>query len=356
MVDLLNGLVNKTYNTLVCFKHQDDLHCPKQLNVKTVSRTKEGFMGFSKAFNEIFKKSSTYLFHGNGVWDMPIHQMAIISKKRNIPYVISPHGMLEPWSLSQGKFKKIIARKLLFDKTLHNAACIHATAISEAQNIRALGFNNPIAVIPNGINFEEFPTYKKKSKSKKKLLFLSRIHEKKGVELIIKAWSELDSSLTKDWKVEIVGNGDAKYIKELQQIISNLELEQLITLLGPLFGEDKQLKYREADLFVLPTYSENFGIVIAEALASMVPVITTKGTPWEELNINNCGDWIDIGLEPLKASLSKMLIKTDDELLEMGKRGRQLIENKYSMEAVSRDMLSLYNWLIYNNQKPKFII
>lgn len=316
----------------------------------------KNFFGFSKSLKNALADNTVQLLHGHGIWQIPVHQMAKQARKLNIPYIITPRGMLEPWSLSQSRIKKIIALKLYQHKDLKLSSCIHATALSEAENIRALGYKNPIAIISNGINIEEFPIYKKTSKSQKKLLFLSRIHEKKGIELLINAWKKLDRSITKNWQVEIVGNGDAKYIKELEQIICNLKLEQCITLSGPVFGEAKQLKYREADLFVLPTYSENFGIVIAEALASMVPVITTKGTPWEELNINNCGDWIDIGLEPLKASLSKMLSKSDDELLKMGKRGRQLIEEKYSIDAVASDMLLLYEWLVNKHVKPKFII
>lgn len=323
---------------------------------RPISFHEKNFFGFSKSLKNALGNNKVELYHGHGIWQIPVHQMAKQARKLNKPYIITPRGMLEPWSLSQSRIKKILALKLFQNKDLQLSNCIHATALSEAENIRSLGYKNPIAIIPNGVNLEEFPIYKKTSKAKKKLLFLSRIHKKKGIEFLINAWSELDKKYTVNWEVEIVGNGESDYIKDLNFQISQLNLEKTIKITDPVFGKEKHLKYSEADLFVLPTYSENFGIVIAEALASMIPVITTKGTPWEELNSNNCGDWVDIGLEPLKASLSKMLIKSDDELQEMGERGRKLIENKYSMAAVSRDMLSLYNWLIYNNQKPKFII
>jgi glycosyltransferase involved in cell wall biosynthesis len=241
------------------------------------------------------------------------------------------------------------------DKDLRLASCIHATAKSEAEAIRALGYRNPIAVIPNGINLDEYPNYNKKTKNKRKVLFLSRIHKKKGIENLINAWKELDRVTTQNWEVEVVGDGDEKYIANLKHLINHLNLGESIKINKAVYGVEKIEKYREANLFVLPTHSENFGIVIAEALASKTPVITTKGTPWEELNTHNCGEWIDIGKLPLKESLSKMLIKKDKELFEMGERGRQLIKEKYSMNAVAKDMNLLYKWLLDENEKPKFV-
>ena len=121
--------------------------------------------------------------------------------------------MLEPWPLQQSSFKKKVYRHLFLDKMLKNASCIHATSALEANNIRNLGFKNPIAIIPNGIDLKEYPVYNKKNKSTKKLLFLSRIHPKKGVENLIIAFSKIDLEYTDDWEVEIIGNGEKNYIK-----------------------------------------------------------------------------------------------------------------------------------------------
>ena len=170
---------------------------------------------------------------------------------------------------------------LLFQKKdLQMADCIHATSNSEAKNIRALGFTNPIALIPNGINLLDYPDYNKLPNTKRKLLFLSRIHEKKGIELLINSWNELDTKYTKDWEIEIIGSGSDEYIQNLKELINKYKLNSSIVISKPIYGIQKLKKYQSSDLFVLPSYSENFGIVIAEALACKLPVITTKGVPW----------------------------------------------------------------------------
>jgi glycosyltransferase involved in cell wall biosynthesis len=265
--------------------------------------------------------------------------------------------MLEPWSLTQGKLKKQFALKLFQLNDLKKATCIHATAPMEVENIRDLGFKNPIAMIPNGVNIDEFPTsFPEKGNKTKKILFLSRIHVKKGIENLIEAWKLIDTELKKDWKIEIVGNGDQNYIKSLKEKIVLENLTGEIEIKKPVFGKDKIKLFREASLFVLPTFSENFGIVIAEALASYTPVITTKGTPWEDLNESKSGWWIDIGVAPLKLALEEALSTKEQDLLEMGVNGRKLIENKYSMNSVGKQMIELYDWILKKNSiKPKFV-
>ena len=313
-------------------------------------------VGYSKELKSNLEQSEQDLFHGQGIWQMPVHQMAKIARKKRVPYIITPRGMLEPWSLEQSKLKKKIAFFLFQHKDLKKAACLHATALSEAESIRKLGYKNPIAVIPNGINLDEFPPYNKEKKEKKKILFLSRIHPKKGIELLFEAWDQLTKDQKNNWEVEIIGNGDKSYINQLKELLKAKGLAKEIIIKDPVFGQDKVKAYQSADLFVLPTYSENFGIVIAEALACNVPVITTKGTPWEDLEKENCGKWIAIGLEPLRLSLIEMMNKSDEELILMGVNGRKLIEKKYSMLSVAKQMERLYNWIVNKEvSKPNFV-
>jgi len=126
-------------------------------------------------------------------------------------------------------------------------------------------------------------------------------------------------------------------------------------ILGPKFGDDKVKAYQNADLFVLPTHSENFGVVIAEALACGTPVITTKGAPWRELEEYNAGEWIDIGIDPLWTSLSNLMTKDRSELEEMGRNGRKLVEDKYSISSVATKFFELYRWLDNKSEPPHFV-
>lgn len=311
---------------------------------------------FTRSLNALLKCEKFNLLHGHGIWQMPVHHMVQLANNSNIPYLISPRGMLEPWSLATGKWKKKLAMALFQRNDLKQAACIHATAKMEAENIRNLGFKNPIAVIPNGIDLMEFPLKKGKSKTEKQtILFLSRIHPKKGIENMVEAWHRIDASIKGDWQIEIAGNGDENYVASLQKIIDEKGLAKEIQIIGPQFGEAKLSTYHRADLFVLPTYSENFGIVVAEALACGVPVITTKGAPWEELNTHHAGWWIDIGVEPLKEALSMAMKLSDAERHQMGLNGRKLVEENYSIESVAQKMIRLYDWILNGGEKPEFV-
>lgn len=314
------------------------------------------FHDLTKIEKEI-KNGKFDIVHYHGIWDFMIHHLSNYCCKKKVPFIISPRGMLEPWSLTQKKIKKRIALFFYQYQDLMKARCIHATSKMEAENIIKLGFNNPITIIPNGIDISEFQVANKSNKNNKStILFLSRLHPKKGIEFLIIAWSQLDKTLRQNWQVEIAGNGDDSYIAFLQGLIFKKGLTSEISIIGEKFDNGKLAAYNRADLFVLPTYSENFGIVVAEALAYGVPVITTKGTPWEELNTHNAGWWIDLGAEPLAATLTKAVQLPRERLWQMGINGRKLVEEKYRIDIVAKQMIALYRWILNEDDKPEFVI
>lgn len=353
---LLNAIDNNCVaQNLVCFNSSDNLNINNEVKKVFVNKNKLSFF-YSKPFVSAISNVNVDLFHGNGLWEFPVHAMSKLARQNAVPYVISTHGMLEPWALSQGKFKKQVALQLFQYKDLQQATCLHATAPMEVKSIRALGLKNPVAMIPNGINVNQFPVaIPVKATQPKRMLFLSRIHVKKGIENLIEAWQLADNKLKQDWVIDIYGNGEPEYIKSLKTKIKAANLEHQITIKPPVFDDQKTKVFREASVFVLPTFSENFGIVVAEALASYTPVITTKGAPWEELNTTNCGQWIGIGVAPLVDALNSMMAKSPEDLQQMGVNGRQLIEQKYSMQAVAKQMLALYDWILNKAETPDFI-
>jgi len=275
------------------------------------------------------------LIHLQHIWNPYIQVMAFWAFQKKIPYIITPRGMLEPWIMAHNPWKKKIALLLYQRRAFERAAHIHSTAQMEAANIKALGFSNLITIIPNGIDLSEVRK-KKTVYGSKKMVFLSRIHPKKGIELLLEAWRNTD---TKDCMLEIAGNGDLDYIKTLTQSAEDLKNVRFV---GPQYGEAKWDFLRSADVMILPTYSENFGIVVAEALAVGLPVITTKGTPWEDLETYQCGWWIELSVSNLKRSLEEVMTVPADKMRSMGTNGRLLVKDKYDIKAVAKNIYELY--------------
>ena len=327
------------------------------------------------------------IVHIHGIWSPRLHNVAKMCRAAKIPYIIAPRGMLEPWSLKQKWLKKRIARFLYQDKDLKCAAALHATAESEADQFRKLGFRNPVVISPNGVNvpgnFNRVERAERVDGERKRVLFVSRMHPKKGVLELVEAFSRLvvshQSLVVNNWVCELVytlnGEFEREYEAKVKARILELGMSYQDTdgyihqpeiekpsnsdvhlhlsssphfiFTGPLNDDAKWDAYDRADLFVLPTYSENFGIVVAEALWTSVPVITTKGTPWSELEEYKCGKWIDLPAEgsnlstweALDEALVSVMSMSDAERGEMGKRGRKLVEEKYTWDAVCKAMV-----------------
>jgi len=300
------------------------------------------------------------IVHLHGLWSFALHRCAAICRRWHVPYVIAPRGMLEPWSLRQKWLKKRIARWLYQDRDLKCAAALHATAESEAEQFRKLGFKNPIIVSPNGVNVPAIPLSSLVLRptspcgnALRRVLFVSRMHPKKGVLELVEAWNTIKHQTLnikhQTWMCELVytvnGDFEREYEAKVKARVKELGLEDQFVFTGALNDDEKWKAYGRADLFVLPTYSENFGIVVAEALWAGVPVITTKGTPWHELEEHQCGWWIDTGVEPLVKALEAAMALSDVERREMGERGRKLVEKKYTWDAVVKAMVKGYEGL-----------
>ena len=281
------------------------------------------------------------VFHANSCW-LPLSARTTIWAK-NIGYTVvyTPHGMLEPWIMIPHYWTTKFPTSLLFQKRgIQIANVIHATAESEKHNLTQLGWNNNIEVIPNCVEIDKI-TMKESWIRNKNILFLSRVHIKKGINFLIEATANLKTEL-QGYTINIAGEGEESYINELKQLASKLGVENLIHFIGGVYGDKKWELFKKADLFVLPTHSENFGIVVAEALACGTPVITTQGTPWQELESYHCGWWTEIGTEATTKALKEFLQCTETQLEQMGKNGRKLIEEKYSSQKVAQDMVELY--------------
>ena len=264
------------------------------------------------------------------------------------PYVVTPRGMLDPWALGNSAWKKRLFWLFVERSNLNNAHCLRATAEMEAEHFRNLGLRAPVAVVPNAIDIPELkPRIVKKERQ---ILFLSRIHPKKGADILLKVWAELEPDYP-DWRLVIAGIDERGHESELKFLARKLGVAH-VSFPGDVFGDEKADLYRASDLFVLPTRAENFGIVVAEALAQEVPVITTKNAPWEGLHDQKCGWWIRLEPECLKAQMSQAMSLPSDELKAMGVRGREWIQKEFSSDRVCSEMRSVYEWVANRSPRP----
>lgn len=308
---------------------------------------------FYKHLRDIVNSQEKLIIHNHGLWAPANHWAAHLSRSNNIPMVSQPHGMLEPWSLSQKVWKKRVALMLFQRTDLTTAKALIATSSEEYENLRQLGLKQPIAVIPNGVRID-VPTdisldQRLPIKKIKTALFLSRVHQKKGLSNLIRAWAQIRSL---DWKLQIAGPDEGGHLQEVMTLASELGVDKSIDYVGTVEGEKKAELYRSANLFVLPTHSENFGVVIAEALANGVPVITTRGAPWGDLETFKCGWWVDIGVKPLVNALCDAMALSDDERRAMGERGREYVQ-RYNWDIITNQTVNVYRWALDISPAPE---
>ncbi|ESZ10246.1 hypothetical protein X737_31905 [Mesorhizobium sp. L48C026A00] len=185
------------------------------------------------------------------------------------------------------------------------------------------------------------------------MLFLGRIHPVKGVDNLLRAWVAVQQKFPQ-WHLLIVGPGDADYLREMLSLATALGAART-NFHGPLYGADKIAAFRAADLFVLPTYSENFGIAVAEALAAECPVITTKGAPWSGLISRQAGWWIDIGVAPLVSAFEQAMSQTPETLRAMGAAGRVWMQDEFSWQNIGSRMVATYSWVQNGGPIPPWI-
>ena len=290
------------------------------------------------------------LIHSHGLWTPVNHWAANIAKSRGIPLIIQPRGMLEPWALRHKALKKRLAMALFQRRDLASAHLLVATSNVEYVNFRKLNLVQPVAVIPNGVLLDVGPSPFRALKSDRQrvALFLSRVHPVKGLLNLVKAWAKLAPV---GWRLCIAGPDEAGHLKDVLALVKQLGAQGAIDYVGAVDGAAKSALYNAADLFVLPTFTENFGLVVAEALAHGLPVITTRGAPWADLETYRCGWWVDIGVDPLVRALSEAVAMSDLERHAMGARGRKYV-NRYDWSDIAKQTIDVYNWVLGKGTKP----
>jgi glycosyltransferase involved in cell wall biosynthesis len=281
------------------------------------------------------------------------------------PYIVHPHGMLESWALQNAKWKKRIAALLYENQHLHGAACLRALCEAEAQSVRAYGMRNPICVIPNGVDLPQLTessvaeprslAFRTFAQGRKILLYLGRLHPKKNVTNLIRAWKQsLNShpSAREDWVLGIAGWDQAGYERELKTLNSDCRLMAGVRFLGPLFGQEKEAAYRACDAFILPSLSEGLPMAVLEAWAYAKPVLMTPQCNLPEGYATGAALQIGTGPEEIAAGLKKLTEMSDFDRTEMGRRGRDLVICNFSWSQIASQMFAVYKWLLGHSAPP----
>lgn len=282
------------------------------------------------------------IIHDNGLWLPHNHRLAAIARRARIPRIVSTRGMLEPWALAHKGWKKRIALALYQRRDLASAAGLHATSQQEAANLSGLGLQVKVTTIPNGA---ELPLLTGSAAGSgirggiRRALFVGRLYPVKGLPMLIEAWARVRPT---GWLLEIAGPDEAGHRQLLERAIASHGLEHQIELTGAVAGEAKELAFRRAELFVLPSYSESFGMAVAEALGYGLPVLTTTAVPWPQLEANGSGWRVAADPDALAEGLRRAMSIDRDGLVAMGRRGRDLVERELDWNRLSDAYLAMY--------------
>lgn len=424
-------------------------HTPKEQAWMTgltnfLTPERSGYRGSLEALERAIKEIRPDVIQSNGLWSPYTHAAAVSARRYGIPLVIAPRGTLSSWAMNHKKWRKRLAWWLYQRMDLTAAAAFHVTSEEEAAQVRAQGLRQPIIFLPNGVDVPDLDLAKvRRCEDVKTVLYLGRIHFQKGLRELIQAWARVRSSkveletgnweletgeseshtharthsCTNEipwWRLELVGPDVNGHKACLERMVKEYGMTDSVQFPGAMDDDDKWDAYARADVFVLPSYTENFGLSIAEALCAGLPVVTTKGTPWSELLSSSesslvhycesavvggdslrpetggqrtegrcalvgedgrrtedserglsfiphpsslaangrCGWWIDIGVEPLVVALREAMSLSDEERYRMGLNGRRLVESKYTWPAIAEHMKAAYAWILNGGTPP----
>lgn len=283
------------------------------------------------------------LVHDHGLWGFTNLAAARAAHKFRVPLIISPHGMLEPWAMNHRGRRKRLALVAYQRAILDSAAMIVVSAASEARAVRAAGLRQPVAIVPSGVELHQITATHGVDAQVRRMLFLSRIHPVKGLVPLIEAWDQIRPA---GWEVIVAGPDEDGHRSELERLLIRKRLQSSFRFVGAADDARKAQLFADADLFVLPSFSENFGLVVAEALSCGVPVLTTRGAPWEVLTRIGAGWWVDAGVAGLAQGLRLALATSPAERCRMGLAGQAYVREHLSWQDTARKTIRAYRWCL----------
>ena len=366
--DLLQGLYDNGANvdllTSKCSNPKDRNLGEGSQWLKEVNMDYRTPLALSNATGKYLRETEYDIYHANTLWLYPVHAVCAYARKVGKPYVLSTHGMLYPTALAVSSWKKKLMGAMWYNKDIMQADCLHATCMAELEYNRMYGYKGPIAVIPNPVVFPKFvgesPAIcsKVSTNDKRTIGFLGRLHPIKKVENIIYAMNLLEPELRNKVKLDVMGKFDDRYEQWLKDEVKRLGQEDNVEFVGFVSGEEKYQRLQRLSALMVPSAQENFGMIVPEALICETPVYASLGTPWSELNDCHCGWWKNNEPETIAGVIREILSLSDDQLCEMGRNGRRLMEEKYEQHKVAAMMQQLYDWIgngMKTEHKPDFV-
>ncbi len=293
------------------------------------------------------------LMHTHSLWMMPNVYPAWAVRGTRCRLVTSPHGTLAAPALRRSRLVKRIMWQVWQGPAVRDSVGFHATAEAEARDIRRAGFRQPVAVIPIGVELPELLAAPPSASRLRRLLYFGRIHPIKGIDYLLRAWRRVQDQAPQ-WELCIVGPDNEGCLQQMQKLARDLRVERC-AFQDPVYGRAKSEVYRQADLFTLPSHTENFGMTVAEALAHGVPAIVTQGAPWSGLLEHDCGWWVPLQDQALTDCLRQALALPPPQLRAMGLRGRAWMERDFSWPRIGQMMHETYLWLLGGGNPPAWV-
>lgn len=310
--------------------------------------------GYAPDLLPALRSAAPDVLHNHGLWMYPSVASVQWSKLTRRPYIVSVHGMLDPWAVTHSYWKKKLAGMIYEHRHLTQAACLHALCPAEVDAIRRYGLTNPICVIPFGIDLPLLPLGGS-TRYDKTLLFLGRLHPKKGLLNLLKAWQQLQQERRPEiegWQLMIAGWDQGNHEQTLRAYSREHGLQSTIKFVGPKFGGDKDLLLRSAGAFVLPSFSEGLPVSILEAWAYGLPVLMTNECNLPQGFSSGSAISIDCTAAGIARGLVDLMSMPHHERAAMGLRGRHLVEEQFSWTSYAEQMSSVYAWMSGAGPQP----
>lgn len=313
---------------------------------------------FSGTIAGLLRPGETTIVHDNGLWTPANIAAGAAVRRHGLPLVISPHGMLDAWAMAHHGGRKRLAWPLYQQRLLAQAAGLCATAPREATPIRARFPDKPIAVIANGVTCPDtVPDRRARDDaSHRTIYYMSRIHPVKNLLAMVDAWAGLAADPAfAAWTLVIAGPDEDGHRAQVADRITAHGIGTRVRLEGPVPDAEKAGSFAAADVFVLPSFTENFGIVVAEALAAGVPVIVSNGAPWASVETEGCGWFTGTDAASLAGAMAAAMRLSPAERRAMGVRGHAHVLRDFSWHRIANQTLDYYHWLLHGGARPEFV-